>query len=93
MQYFDYKDVLCLTYDKTFCFLIYKHLEMHWCIFSTAVTDALVLKHQAISTPSTYWIFFVLDQWSSYQNVIFRGQQHNKMKSHFGQKKTQSFEG
>ena len=30
-------------------FLTHKQLEMHGCIFSTVATDALVLKHQAIS--------------------------------------------
>ena len=30
-----------------------KHLETHGCIVSTVATDALVLKHQAISIPST----------------------------------------
>ena len=33
--------------------LINKQLEMHGCILSTVVTDALVLKHQAISTHSS----------------------------------------
>ena len=27
----------------------HKQLELHWCIFSTVATDALELKHQAIS--------------------------------------------
>ena len=31
--------------------LTYKQLEMHGCIFSAVVTDALVLKYQAIRTP------------------------------------------
>ena len=26
-----------------------KHRETHWCVVSTVATDALVLKHQAIS--------------------------------------------
>ena len=29
--------------------LTLKHREMHGCVFSTVATDALVLKHQAIS--------------------------------------------
>ena len=29
--------------------LTYNYLENHGCVFSTAATDALVLKHQAIS--------------------------------------------
>ena len=33
--------------------LTLKHREMHGCIVSTVATDALVLKHQAISILST----------------------------------------
>ena len=33
--------------------LTFKHRETHGCIFSTVATDALVLKHQAISILST----------------------------------------
>ena len=29
--------------------LTLKHRETHWCVVSTVATDALVLKHQAIS--------------------------------------------
>ena len=34
--------------------LTLKHREMHGCVVSTVATDALVLKHQAISILSTY---------------------------------------
>ena len=32
--------------------LTHKQLEMHGCVLSTLATDALVVKHQAISTHS-----------------------------------------
>ena len=35
------------------CYLTNKQLDMYECIFSTLATDALVLKHQAISNYST----------------------------------------
>ena len=34
---------------KTTSALTLKHREMHGCVVSTVATDALVLKHQAIS--------------------------------------------
>ena len=37
--------------------LTHKQLETHGCELSTAATDALVLKHQAISIHSAEWIF------------------------------------
>ena len=39
-----------------------KQLETHGCVFSIVATDALVLKHQTISTHSADEIIFVLDQ-------------------------------
>ena len=44
--------------------LTHKQLEQHGCILSTVATDALVLKHQAISTHSAdecslYWNTFM----------------------------------
>ena len=42
--------------------LTHKQLEMLWYILSTVATDALVLKHQAISIYSVEQIFIVLDQ-------------------------------
>ena len=32
--------------------IIYKQLGMHWYVFSTLATDALMLEHQAISSHS-----------------------------------------
>ena len=40
----------------------HKQQEKHGCILNTVATDALVIKHQAISTHSTDWIFVVLDR-------------------------------
>ena len=39
-----------------------KHQEMHGCVVSIVATDALVLKHQAISIHNADHIFIVLDQ-------------------------------
>ena len=39
-----------------------KHRETHGCVVSTVATDALVLKHQAISIHNADWTFIVLDQ-------------------------------
>ena len=38
---------------------MFKQLEMHGCILSTVATDALVLKHQAISVDSTRYSFYL----------------------------------
>ena len=60
-------------------YLTLKHYEMHGCIVSTVATDALVLKHQAISILSTDQIFNLLDQfhmkilhfcWTTFGNKI-----------------------
>ena len=42
--------------------LTLKHRETHGCVVSTVATDALVLKHQAISIHNTDQAFIVLDQ-------------------------------
>ena len=42
--------------------LTHKQLEMHGCKFRTFATDAMVLKHQAISTHTADYIFIVLEQ-------------------------------
>ena len=46
-------DIVCLTS---------KHRETHACVVSTVVTDALVLKHQAISIHNANQTLIVLDQ-------------------------------
>ena len=40
-------------YEPTLLVLTLKHRETHGCVVSTVATDALVLKHQAISILST----------------------------------------
>ena len=42
--------------------LTHKQLETHVCVLSTMATDALVLKHRAISIHNPDGIFIVLDQ-------------------------------
>ena len=42
--------------------LLHKQLEMHGCIISTVATDALVLKHQAISIHGADGVSVALDQ-------------------------------
>ena len=41
--------------------LTHKRLEMHGCVIGTVAADALVLKHQAISSNSADNIFTVSD--------------------------------
>ena len=41
--------------------LTHKQLETHGCVLSTVATDALVLKHQAISIHSAEQISIALD--------------------------------
>ena len=59
--------------------LTIKHREMHGCVVSTVATDALVLKHQAISINNADQTFIVLDQfhikllhisWTASENEI-----------------------
>ena len=57
-----------------------KQLEMHGCVFSIVATDALVLKHQAISIHSVDQISSVLGVVSN-QNI--HSEQHGETKSHF----------
>ena len=39
----------CKKNSVNYCGLALKHRETHGCVVSTVATDALVLKHQAIS--------------------------------------------
>ena len=43
-------------------YLTLKHREMHGCVVSTVATDALVLKHQAISIHNADLTFIILGQ-------------------------------
>ena len=45
--------------------LTLKHRETHGCVVSTVATDALVLKHQAISIHNADYTFIVLDQFQT----------------------------
>ena len=49
-------------YEENWSVLTHKQLETHGCILSTVATDALVLKHQAISIYNADKIIAVLDQ-------------------------------
>ena len=40
--------------NKSFDILTHKQLETHGCVLSTVATDALGLKHQAISADYTF---------------------------------------
>ena len=44
-----YKFLCCAVLQVYMVSLTPKHREMHGCVVSTVATDALVLKHQAIS--------------------------------------------
>ena len=54
--------------------LIHKQLEIYGCVFSTVFTDALVLKHQAISTHSADYVFILLVQFD--MKILHFHQQH-----------------
>ena len=58
----DSQDLRDLTSPLGHSELTLKHQEMHVCVVSTVATDALVLKHQAISIHNADWTFIVLDQ-------------------------------
>ena len=49
--------------------LTHKQLETHGCVISTVATDALVLKHQFISTHSADYMFIKLDLDDKYPGV------------------------
>ena len=71
--------------------LTLKHRETHVCVVSTVATDALVLKHQAISSHSADLTFIVLDQFS-YKNIAHKVNSIRKW-NHILKKMTQSFKG
>ena len=65
--------------EKKIIYLTPKQLEMHECILSNVAIDALVLKHQGISTHSADEILLVLEQlhieilqlwWTAWENEI-----------------------
>ena len=68
-----------MSYGMCTSKLTHKHRETHGCVVSTVATDALVLKHQAISIHNADLTFIVLDQfhikilhirWTASQNEI-----------------------
>ena len=50
---FPFDDVIMLSQHQDPNNLTLKHRETHGCVVTTVATDALVLKHQAISILST----------------------------------------
>ena len=50
--------------------LTHKHLETHGCILSIVATDALVQKHQTISTNSADYIYIAFDLFRSKYTLI-----------------------
>ena len=69
--------------------LTLKHQEMHGCIVSTVATDALVLKHQAISIHNADLTFVVLDQFQI-KDIAHKVNSIRKW-NHILKKMTQSF--
>ena len=58
ITYLSYKKLLNLVLVLT----AHKELEMHGCIYSNVATDALVLKHQGISSHSADSILILSDR-------------------------------
>ena len=50
--------------------LTHKQLEMHGCVLSTVAADALVLKHQAVSS-AQFWLNINCMKQILFRNVIF----------------------
>ena len=50
--------------------LTLKHRETHGCVVSTVATDALVLKHQAITIHNADETFIVLDQFHKWPSRL-----------------------
>ena len=71
--------------------LTLKHRETHGYIVSTVATDALVLKHQAISIHNAEWTFIVIDQFDIKVSHLWWTTLRNKIT--VLKKITQSFRG
>ena len=63
-----------------------KYLEMRGCLFCLVPTDALVLKHQAISKHNAHKMSDVQDQ--LHIKISFYNEQHYKIILNFEKKKT-----
>ena len=57
--------IMCYVYTLMDVVLTHKQLKMHGCMLSTEATDALVLKHQGISTHSADQISIALHQFQT----------------------------
>ena len=64
---------LCFHLDNTIWGLTHTQLETHVCAFSTVVTDALVLNHQAITIHSADLVFL-------YRPNMYRKQHKKEIK-------------
>ena len=63
LKFFISSDIMVFSSDLQECrMLTPKHRETHGCVVSTVATDALVLKHQAITIHNADQTFIVLDQ-------------------------------
>ena len=72
-------------------YLTHKMLDMHGCILSTVATDALVLKHQAISIDNAEQISIASDQIQTKTLHLWWAALENEIQ--VGKKMTQLFEG
>ena len=53
---------ICVIRPQWVKHITHTQLETHWCVISIVATDAMVLKHQAISSQGADLIFIVLEQ-------------------------------
>ena len=72
--------------------LTLKHSETHGWVVPTVATDALVLKHQAISILSTDSTLNLLDQFHM-KILLYCWTTFSEIKLHIEKKLTQSFKG
>ena len=75
----------------SYLLLTLKHLETHGCVVSAVATDALVLKHQAISIHNADWPFIVLDQF--HMKLLHIKENSIRKWNNILKKMTQSFKG
>ena len=71
--------------------LTLKHRETHGCLFKTVATDALVVKHQAISIHSVDKYLLYLSAFTPQYLIL--NERHEKVELHFEKKNTQWFKG
>ena len=78
--FFELRDIFSIeVIAEQYVILTFEPWERHGCVVSTVATDALVLKHQAISIHDVYLTFIILDrfqikilhlQWTILENKI-----------------------